>query len=101
MADGDGVAAPATGFRRALLKAAQEERAAGRITGWEMYRIRLASALAPRKIREAQDAVADQACAAGYMAAASDGDGVGFDWTALLDFIKELLPILLQIIALF
>jgi hypothetical protein len=94
-------AAPAAGFRHTLLKAAQEEHRAGRLTNWEMYRIRLASALRPRKLREAQDAVSDQACAAGYMAAASDGDGVGFDWAALLDFIKELLPIILQIIAMF
>jgi hypothetical protein len=100
MAD-DGFAAPAAGFRHALLKAAQEEHKAGRLTAWEMYRIRWISALRPRKIREAQDAVADQACAAGYMSAASDGDGVGFDWMALLDFIKELLPIILQIIAMF
>jgi len=26
---------------------------------------------------------------------------VGFDWTALLDFIKQLLPLILEIIALF
>jgi hypothetical protein len=94
-------AAPAAGFRHALLKAAQEEHKAGRLTGWELYRVRLISALRPRKLREAQDAVADQAYAAGYMAAASDGDADGFDWAALLDFIKELLPIILQIIAMF
>jgi hypothetical protein len=88
------------GFRRALLAAAQQARDEGRITGWEMFRIRTAAALAPGKLREAQDVVVDQACAAGLM---HEGDGEldGFDWMALLDFIKELLPVVLQIVALF
>lgn len=93
------VSAPSKGFRRALLAAAQQAREEGRINGWEMFRIRTASALQPGRLREAQDAVADQACAAGLM---SDGDDAeAFDWAALLDFIKELLPVILQIIAMF
>ncbi len=94
------MAAATKGFRRALLAAAQQARDEGRITGWEMFRIRTAAALAPGKIREAQDVVVDQACAAGLM---GDGDGEsdGFDWNALLSFIVELLPIILQIIAIF
>lgn len=88
------------GFRRALLAAAQQARDEGRINGWEMFRIRTASALQPARLREAQEAVMDQACAAGLMSDGA-GDAEGFDWAALLDFIKELLPIILQIIAMF
>lgn len=88
------------GFRRALLAAASQARDEGQITGWEMFRIRTAAALAPGKLREAQDVVMDQACAAGLMHE-GDGDGESFDWMALLDFIKELLPVVLQIVALF
>lgn len=88
------------GFRRALLAAAQQARDEDQITGWEMFRIRTAAALAPAKLRQAQDVVMDQACAAGLMGE-GDGDGDGFDWMALLDFIKALLPVVLQIVALF
>lgn len=88
------------GFRRALLAAAQQAREEGRINAWEMFRIRTAAALAPGKLREAQDIVVDQACAAGLMGE-GDGELDGFDWNQLLSFIVELLPVILQIIALF
>ena len=94
------MAAASKGFRRALLAAAQQARDEGRINSWEMFRIRTAAALSPGKLREAQDVVVDQACAAGLM---GDGDAEldGFDWAALLSFIVKLLPIILQIIAIF
>lgn len=88
------------GFRRALLAAAQQACAEGRLTRWELFRVRTVSALAPGKLREAQECVVDNAVAAGMMGEA-EGDAEGFDWMAFLDFIKELLPILLQIIAIF
>jgi hypothetical protein len=88
------------GFRRALLSAASQARDEGKITGWELFRIRTVAALVPGKLREAQDTVMDQACASGLMSDGA-GDAEAFDWAALLDFIKELLPIILQIIAIF
>ena len=88
------------GFRRALLAAATQARNEGQINGWELFRIRTVSALYPGKLREAQDVVMDQACAAGLMGEGA-GDVEAFDWMALLDFIKELLPVILQIVALF
>jgi len=97
------------GFRRALLAAAQEARREGRITGWELFRIRTVSALAPGKLREAQDRVVDNAVACGKMSTGvasvimgeAQGDAEAFDWMALLDFIRQLLPVILEIIALF
>jgi hypothetical protein len=88
------------GFRRALLTAAVQARDDGTISGWELFRIRTISALQPGKLRDAQDAVVDNACAAGLMLD-SDAESDGFDWTSLLAFIKEFLPILLQILAIF
>jgi hypothetical protein len=87
-------------FRRTLLAAAQQAQADGQITRWELFRVRTVSALMPAKLRQAQDVVMDNAVAAGLMGD-GDGDAEGFDWTALLNFIKELLPIILQIIAIF
>lgn len=88
------------GFRRALLTAATQACDEGTISRWELFRIRTISALYPGKLKDAQDAVVDNACASGLMLDA-DADNDGFDWTQLLAFIKEFLPILLQILAIF
>lgn len=88
------------GFRRTLLAAAAEEVRDGNLTRWEMLRIRIACALRPDKLRQSQTVVVDQACAAGLMRDA-DAESADFDWTALLAFIKELLPLIMQIIAMF
>jgi hypothetical protein len=87
------------GFKRALLQAASQERAAGNLTGWELMRVRVAVAMRPARVLEAQSMVVEQACAAGLMQDAADLDG--FDWEALLEFIRQLLPLILEIIAIF
>lgn len=85
------------GFRRALLDAALQVRNDGTITRGEFRRLWVASWL-PGKLSEIEDYCWSAACAAGH----AQGDSpVGFDWTALLDFLKELMPFILQIIALF
>jgi hypothetical protein len=90
----------AKGFKLALLQAAQEEKAAGRLTGWEMLRIRMALVFRPAAVAEAQGEVVEHASAVG-LCAANAGEDTAFDWTALLQFIKELLPLILQIISIF
>lgn len=84
------------GFRRALLAAAQQAHQEGRINGWELLRIRTAAAFAPAKLRQAQETVVDQACAAGLMGD-GDGESEGFDWASLMSLIVELLPLILQL----
>lgn len=68
------------------------------LTGMQRSRIRLAMAFRPR----ARDAVL------GYLSQEAGFRGVvlqegmfGFDWESLLAFIRELLPLILEIIAIF
>lgn len=90
-------------FKVVLQRAAEEAFEGGEINRWELARIRLAIAFRPRAVAEVQGCVIDEACQAGKMtrdaAAAADGDG--FDWNALLEFIRNLLPLILEIIKIF
>ena len=96
------VAAVVTGkrmeFRAALLKAAREQQQAGELTRGDYVRIWFASIL-PNQLTKMQEFTTEQAKMAGKMPL--EASPVGFDWTALLDFIKQLLPLILEIIALF
>jgi hypothetical protein len=87
-------------FKKTLSKAADEAYREGQITRWELARIRMAIAFRPEAVAEIQASCCDEAVAAGKMKPA-DGNASAFDWTALLDFIKQLLPLILQIISIF
>lgn len=88
------------GFRETLLSAAYEERKSGRL-GWFKYaKIQIASNN-PETLEEIQSAVLEQAVRAGKIAPQAAEDPSAFDWSSLLAFIKELLPLILQIISIF
>jgi hypothetical protein len=90
-------------FKAALQQAAEDACQAGEISRWELARVRLAIAFRPRAVAEVQGCVVDEACRAGKMSAdaAAAADGDGFDWNALLEFIRNLLPLILEIIKIF
>jgi hypothetical protein len=90
-------------FKAALQQAAEDACQAGEISRWELARVRLAIAFRPRALAEVQGCVIDEACRAGKMApqSAEAAEADGFDWAALLEFIKQLLPLILQIISIF
>jgi hypothetical protein len=85
-------------FRKTLIKAAEEAQASGEITRGELFRLRFAS-LRPQVAAQMEKCCAEQATSEGLMPAA--GNLNAFDWTQLLAFIKELLPLILQIISIF
>ena len=88
-------------FKSTLAAAADQAFQAGEISRWELARIRLAITFRPRVLAEVQGCVIDEACRAGKMApqSAEAAEADGFDWAALLEFIKQLLPLILQIIS--
>ena len=90
-------------FKAALQQAAEDACQAGEISRWELARVRLAIAFRPRALEDVQGCVIDEACRAGKMApqSAEAAEADGFDWAALLEFIKQLLPLILQIISIF
>lgn len=94
-------AGPSASFRKTLSKAAEAAFREGKISRWDLARLRLAIALRPRAIAEAQACCASEAYNAGLIADASIGENYGFDWTNLLAFIKEFLPLILEIIKMF
>lgn len=84
-------------FRQTFLQAIDEEQAAGRIgrlRAWTLRRV----ADNPRRLQRLANHVAEDCCATGHDL---PGGNSAPDWTALLDFIKQLLPLLAQLIALF
>ena len=85
-------------FRRSLIKAAEEARDAGEITRAELFKIRIASISRPA-LRQMQQAVVEQATHEGKIVAGTPIGAV--NWENLLQFIKELLPIILEIIKMF
>jgi hypothetical protein len=85
-----------TNFRQALLTAAQEARAEGEITRLEYLLIWMAPA---GKLAKAQEYVTHEAVTSGVMA--TGADPTAFDWASILAFIKELLPLILQIFGMF
>jgi len=87
-------------FAKTLRKAAKEAWRNGDLSRWDLAKVRLATRINPAGIQEAQAAVEDEAMAAG-LCMSNETFGEGFDWDALLAFITKLLPLILQLIALF
>ena len=84
-------------FRQTVLKAAMEEHEAGNLSGGELLALRMALVFRPHKVEEAQAAVIENTTAKGIAGA----DKAGFDWSFFLALIKELLPLIMQIISMF
>ncbi len=84
-----------TGFRKTLITAAEQSCKAGDITRLDLFKIRVAS-LNRGVLKQMHQAVSEQAIHEGVM------KSVGApDWSAFLDFIKQLLPIIMEIIKMF
>jgi hypothetical protein len=86
-------------FKAALSKAAEQAWKEGKISRWELARLRLAIVCRPQAIAEAQACVIDQACSEGRLASGAAAELDGFDWAQLIAFLKELLPFILQILS--
>ena len=84
-------------FREVLIEAAEQARDEGSITQRELRVIRFAT-LFPHVLAKVQSAVATTAKEEGTLAAS---DMAAIDWSAILAFIKELIPLILQLIKLF
>lgn len=84
-------------FRRTLIKAAEESQQAGDISRVDLFKIRVTTLSRPALVKM-QQAVIEQAIFEGKLPANSPAAAI--DWTTLLQFIKEALPIILEIIKL-
>jgi hypothetical protein len=92
-------AAASKSFKKALGDAATAAFKEGKINRWQLARVRMAIAFRADAMAEAQACVVDQAVNDGLMRSSGNADLDGFDFTHLLAFIKELLPLILQIIS--
>jgi hypothetical protein len=89
-------------FVNTLRAAAREAYNDREISRWELARINLASVFRRRALAEAQECVIAEAVQSGrFSASEEEMRGPGFDWDALLNFIRELLPLIMEIISLF
>jgi hypothetical protein len=84
-------------FRRQLIKAAEDAQREGEITRAELFKIRVTSLSRPALVKM-QQAVVEQATFEGKIVAGTPISAI--DWSSLLQFIKEALPIILEIIKL-
>lgn len=84
-------------FRAALLAAAQDAHRDGKLTRWQLAKIRLAS-LNPKIAAELQDCVTDEAVSAGLIPEAAAAEAGSFDWSKLKELILKLLPLILDIL---
>lgn len=87
-------------FRRSLIRAAEEAFKANEIKRLDLMRIRVAS-LSPKVLDRLELAIKEQAIAEGKHEVAIGPDGqvvANFDWSKLIPFIRELVPLVLQII---
>jgi hypothetical protein len=91
------VAVPAN-FRSAVRGAIQEARNSREIGLIQYWRL-MNAVNSPRQLSKIYAGVVDEAIACGEMSEATDLDG--FDWDSLLAFIERLLPLILQLIAIF
>lgn len=86
----------------AILDAAQDDTDLGWFAKWRIRRVMESNRPRLRVARERIiDHAASQMLAAEVIEVTPEGAMAAVDWTAVLDFIKELLPVILQIIALF
>jgi len=82
-------------FRDSLLKAAGQSVKDGEISRMDLMRLRIAS-MSPKVLERMHQAASEQLLSEGM--AASFG---AIDWSQLLAFIKEIIPIILELIKLF
>jgi hypothetical protein len=80
-------------FRRQLIAAAEKSQAEGKISRTDLMKIRLVT-LTPGKLKQIEQVCFEQAVADGYSAQQ-------VDWTKLFDILKDLVPIVLELIKLF
>lgn len=97
----DRPAAATRSFKAALSSAAAAAHREGKITRWQLARLRLAIAFRPDAMAEVQACVIDQGIQDGVLKDGADAVKAGFDWQRLLAFLQEWLPKILQIIAVF
>jgi hypothetical protein len=100
-ADAERTPAATRGFKNTLNAAATAAFREGKITRWQLARLRLAITFRPDAMAEAQACVVDQGIQDGVLLDGSDAIKDGFDWSQLMAFIQRLLPLILQIIAVF
>lgn len=82
-------------FRSSLLDAAEQAARAGEIDRRDVFRLRLATSL-PRVLDRLEHECCQHAQASGL--AAANQSAAAIDWTNLISFLKELLPVILEII---
>lgn len=82
-------------FRKALISTAEQAVKSGEISRVELFKLRVAT-MNQKVLKQMHQACAEQVL--------SDGKAKSFsaiDWSKLIEIIKELLPVILQIISLF
>jgi hypothetical protein len=92
---GEPTATSLVGFRKALISTAEQAVKSGEISRVELFKLRVAT-MNPKVLKQMHQACAEQVL--------SDGKAKSFsaiDWSKLIEIIKELLPVILQIISLF
>lgn len=82
-------------FRKQALKMAQEEVAAGRMPRTQLFALRIAT-MNKGNLERMHQAVAEQVLADGKAASYS-----AIDWSKLGEILKEMLPVILQLLKLF
>lgn len=86
-------------FRETYLRAIDEEQEGGRIGGMRARALRRI-ADNPRRLNRLANEVCEECCASGH-AVGGPEDHSAPDWSGLLEFIKQLLPLIAQLIAMF
>ncbi len=82
-------------FRKVLVSQAEASCKAGEISRQDVFKLRLAT-VSPKALKQIHQACCEHVIADGKATTAT-----AIDWSKLLEVIKELLPIILQLISLF
>ncbi len=82
-------------FRAAVIKAGEQAVKSGELSRLDLMRLRLAT-MSPKVLEKMHQAASEQILSDGLAASYS-----AIDWSQLLAFIKEILPIILELIKLF
>ncbi len=91
----DPPAAKLAAFRKVILSEAEKSCKAGEITRMGLLRIRLVVS-SPRALKNLHQACCEHVIAEGKATSAT-----AIDWSKLLDFVKELIPLIMELIQLF
>ena len=91
----DPPASKLSAFRKVLISEAEKSCKAGEISRMELFKLRIAT-LNPKVLKSVHQACCEHAVSEGKATSAA-----AIDWMKIVDVIKELLPIILQIISLF